>query len=194
MSIMRLRCISHHRGTLIKVLHAPRGEGIREILVIQRLLELRLCNLPAQLYPIDLLNVVILNRLHRWIRDECLTLALMVRIILMKHGKVDIFSAGLLLQILIYVSCLTYLSEIWGLPLGRLLNPSDMLCLNDNSHQQFPVVYDLLVVLGDCPKHTVLGQETDYEDTTYYKGVNINLARYQKIKDMLSFVIYQRNG
>lgn len=47
MSIMRLGCISHHRGTLIKVLHAPRGEGIREILVIQRLLELRLCNLPA---------------------------------------------------------------------------------------------------------------------------------------------------
>lgn len=38
MSIMRLGCISHHRGTLIKVLHAPLGEGIREILVIQRLL------------------------------------------------------------------------------------------------------------------------------------------------------------
>lgn len=37
MSIMRLRCISHHRGTLIEVLHAPLGEGIREILVIQRL-------------------------------------------------------------------------------------------------------------------------------------------------------------
>jgi hypothetical protein len=38
MSIMRLGCISHHRGTLIKVLHSPLGEGIREILVIQRLL------------------------------------------------------------------------------------------------------------------------------------------------------------
>jgi hypothetical protein len=38
MGIMRLGCISHHRGTLIKVLHAPLGEGIREILVIQRLL------------------------------------------------------------------------------------------------------------------------------------------------------------
>jgi hypothetical protein len=37
MSIMRLGCISHHRGTLIKVLHAPLGKGIREILVIQRL-------------------------------------------------------------------------------------------------------------------------------------------------------------
>lgn len=38
MSIMRLGCISNHRGILIKVLHAPLGKGIREILVIQRLL------------------------------------------------------------------------------------------------------------------------------------------------------------
>jgi len=38
MSIMRLGCISNHRGTLAKVLQTPGGKGIRQILVIQRLL------------------------------------------------------------------------------------------------------------------------------------------------------------
>lgn len=53
----------------------------------------------------------------------------------MKHGEVDVFCAGLLLQILIYVSRLTDLSKIRGLPLGGLLNPPDVLCLNDYSNQ-----------------------------------------------------------
>ena len=88
----------------------------------------------------------------------------------MKHGEVDVFCAGLLLQILIYVSRLTDLSEVRGLPLGGLLNPPDMLCLNDDRHQQLPIVNDLLVVLCDCPEHSFLGQETDYEDTTYEEG------------------------
>ena len=38
MSIMRLGGISHHRGTLAKVLQTPGGKGIRQILVIQRVL------------------------------------------------------------------------------------------------------------------------------------------------------------
>ncbi len=90
-----------------------------------------------------------------------------VLIILLKHGEVNIFCARLLLKILIYVSRLAYLSEIRWLPLGGLLNPPDVLCLDDNRHQQLPVVNDLPIVLGDRPTHSVLGQKADYEDTTY---------------------------
>ena len=81
------------------------------------------------------MDVVALDCLHGGISHKFLALTLRVLIVLMKHGEVDVFCAGLLLQIFIYVSRLTDLSKIWGLPLGSLLNPPYVLCLNDNSNK-----------------------------------------------------------
>ena len=83
-------------------------------------------------------------------------------------SEVNVFGAGLLLMILVYVSRLTDLSEIRWLPLcrGRLLNPAQVLCLDDHSHEQLSIVDDLLIELVDRPKHPFVGQKTDYEDTT----------------------------
>ena len=73
----------------------------------------------------------------------------------------------LLFKIFIKVKSLTDLSEIRCFPLGSSLVPAtQVLCLDDDRHEQLPIVDDLPVVLVYRPENTLLTQKTDYQDTT----------------------------